>query len=88
MHQPITSLFLSQSTEEPRTVVDDETDDGVFVGSFADIEFNPEEENIPNNMLISRKQFKILNRKLNSLLQLQADAGGNIQFPVLKWMLC
>ncbi|KAL7601611.1 hypothetical protein Lser_V15G20875 [Lactuca serriola] len=76
MQQPITSLFASQSTKEPITVHDDETDDAGFVGSFADIEFDPEEENIPNNMLMSGKHFKILNRKLNSLLQLQADAGG------------
>lgn len=43
--------------------------------SFADIQFDPEEENIPDHMLMSDKQFKILNRKLNSLLPLQADVG-------------
>ncbi|CAI9285288.1 unnamed protein product [Lactuca saligna] len=76
MQQPITSLFLSQSTEGPKTVNDDETDDGGFVGSFADIEFDPNEEDIPDHMLMSGKKFKILNQKLNSLIQLQADAGG------------
>ena len=46
------------------------------MGTFADIEFNLEEENIHDCMLMLVKQFKILNRKLNSLLQLQADVGG------------
>lgn len=44
--------------------------------SFADIQFDPEEENIPDHIHISGKQFKILNRKPNSLLQLQEDAGN------------
>lgn len=44
--------------------------------SFADVQFDHEEDNIPNHMLMSGKKFKILNRKLNSLLQLQANAGS------------
>lgn len=77
LNQHITSLFPSQSTEGPKTVQEDETtEDGEFMGSFADIEFDPEEENITNRMLMSGKQSKILNRKLNSVLQLQANAGG------------
>ncbi|CAI9290473.1 unnamed protein product [Lactuca saligna] len=67
MSQPITSLFPSQSTECPKTVNDDETGDGGFVGSFDVIEFDPNEEDIPDHMLMSGKQFKILNQKLNSL---------------------
>ncbi|CAI9269844.1 unnamed protein product [Lactuca saligna] len=60
------------------TMVNDDatTDDVGFMGTFAYLKFDPEEENIPNLMLMSGKYFKILNRKSNSLLQLQADAGG------------
>ncbi|CAI9276733.1 unnamed protein product [Lactuca saligna] len=54
IQQPITSLFPSQSPDEPQAVKEDEMDDGGVIG----------------------KQFKFLNRKLNSLLQLQANAGG------------
>lgn len=42
--------------------------------SFVDPQFDPKEEEILDHILISGKQFKILNRKLNSLLQLHADA--------------
>ncbi|CAI9266780.1 unnamed protein product [Lactuca saligna] len=62
--------------EGPKTINDDETDYGGFVGSFASIEFDPNEEDVPDHMLMSGKQFKILNRKLNSLLQLQVYGGG------------
>ncbi|CAI9300406.1 unnamed protein product [Lactuca saligna] len=44
--------------------------------SFADLQFDPEEEDIPNHMLISGKQFKIHNYRLNLLLRLQADVGN------------
>lgn len=75
LNQPITSLFPSQSTEGPKSVPQDDTNEGDDeMVSFSDIQFEPEEENIPYHMLISSKQFKILNRKLNSLLQLQVDA--------------
>ncbi|CAI9262248.1 unnamed protein product [Lactuca saligna] len=36
MQQPITFVFPSQSTEGPKTINDDETNDGGFVSSFAD----------------------------------------------------
>lgn len=42
--------------------------------SFVDIHFDPEEENIPNHLHMFAKQFKTLNKKLNSLLQFIADA--------------
>ncbi|CAI9272207.1 unnamed protein product [Lactuca saligna] len=77
LKQPITSLFSSQSTdplvthEEEQTPYDDEENE--FDGTFADIQFDMEEENIPDNMILTRKQFKIVNRKLKSLLQIQAD---------------
>lgn len=44
--------------------------------SFADLQFDPDEDNIPDNMIMSGKQFKILNNKLNYLLQIQDDTGG------------
>ncbi|CAI9278681.1 unnamed protein product [Lactuca saligna] len=72
--QPITSLFTSQSTEPSKMATDDETDDGGFGASFAELEFDPEEEDILDHML--GKQFKILSKKLNSLLQFQADLGS------------
>ncbi|CAI9285614.1 unnamed protein product [Lactuca saligna] len=68
LNQPITSLFSSQSTEPKTVQEEDTTKDNDFIRMFADITFDPEEENIPNHMLMSRKKFKILNRKLNSLL--------------------
>ncbi|CAI9282846.1 unnamed protein product [Lactuca saligna] len=62
--------------EGPKSVNDDEIDNGGFVGSFAYIEFDPIEEDIPDHMLMYGKKFKILNRKINSLLHLQADGCG------------
>ncbi|CAI9287135.1 unnamed protein product [Lactuca saligna] len=84
INQPITSLFSSQSTDPLKSVGDTETDDGGFGGTFDDLEFDPEEEDTPNHMLMFGKhvtagfyqQFKILNKKLNSILQSQADVGG------------
>ncbi|CAI9286464.1 unnamed protein product [Lactuca saligna] len=55
MQQPITSLFPSQSTKTLKTGHDDETDDGEFMVSFANIEFDFEEENTPDHMLMSDK---------------------------------
>ncbi|CAI9259245.1 unnamed protein product [Lactuca saligna] len=55
IHQPITSLFPYQSPVEPQTCNDDEIDDGGFMGSFGEIQFNSEEQNIPNHMLMSGK---------------------------------
>lgn len=45
---------------------DDEDD--VMVG-FAELEFNPEEDNVKDHDIMSDKHFKILNSKLNSILQ-------------------
>lgn len=44
--------------------------------SFAKIQFNPEQDNILDHMLMSGKKFKILNHKLNLLLQFQVDTVG------------
>ncbi|CAI9287889.1 unnamed protein product [Lactuca saligna] len=76
MDQPITFLFPSQFTEGPTFIPDDKIEDDDVIVSFVDIQFDPEEENIPDHVLMSSKQFKLLNRKINSLLQLQADAGN------------
>lgn len=76
MNQPITSLFPSQSIEGSKSIPDDNTEDDDVMVSFTDIHFDPGEENIPDHMLMCGKQFKIRNHKLNSLLQLQANAGN------------
>ncbi|CAI9261006.1 unnamed protein product [Lactuca saligna] len=72
LNQPITSLFSSQSTEPPVTTAEvhhsSDDDENVFGGKFGDIQFDTEEEDIPNNMILTGKQFKIPNQKLNSLL--------------------
>lgn len=73
MNQPITSLFTSRSTECNQSIPEQEEDE--VMASFADILFDSEEETIPDHMLMYGKQFKILNRKLNSLIQTQEDTG-------------
>lgn len=76
LNNPITPLFPSQSTEGPKCVSDNKTEDDNVCVSFANIQFDPEEENIPDHMLMSSKHFKILNCKLSSLCQFQANAGS------------
>ncbi|CAI9277037.1 unnamed protein product [Lactuca saligna] len=53
--QPITSLFSSQSTVPPKSINDTDTDDGEFGGTFASIEFDPEEEDIPRSYVNVRE---------------------------------
>lgn len=85
MEQSITSLFPSKSTNGPKSItVDDTTKNGEYMGSFAEIQFDPEEENIRYHILMSGKHFKILNRKVYSLLQLQAANGGRRTISVIK----
>ncbi|CAH1425566.1 unnamed protein product [Lactuca virosa] len=76
MHDLINTFFFSQSTEGGRTVHDDEPNDDDIMVSFADLEFDPEEDNVPDIMLMAGKHFKILNNKLNYLLQIQDDTKG------------
>lgn len=76
MNQPITSFFSSQSTEGEKNVPKEGHDDGDVMVAFAEIQFDLEEDNMPDHMVMSRKQFEILNYKLNSLLQIQTDTGG------------
>ena len=54
---------------------DNETEGGAFGGVFEDIHFDSEEEDIPDHMLMTGKQFKILNHKLNAIIQSQVDSG-------------
>ena len=54
---------------------DDETEGGGFGGIFEDLHFDSEEEEIPDHMLMTGKQFKILNQKLNGIIQSQFDYG-------------
>ncbi|CAI9285215.1 unnamed protein product [Lactuca saligna] len=79
---PEVSLTKS-SHEEVRTlgipthVSDTDVNDNMGEGDLnkENLVSNQEEEDIPDHMLMSGKQFKILNKKLNSILQSQADAG-------------
>ncbi|CAI9290329.1 unnamed protein product [Lactuca saligna] len=76
MHEPSTTLFYSQSTEAERIVQEDEPKNDDIMVSFADLQFILEGDNDPDNMIMLGKQFKILNNKLNSLLQIQTYIGG------------
>ncbi|KAL7607148.1 hypothetical protein Lser_V15G19426 [Lactuca serriola] len=51
------------------------TEGGEFGGIIEDIHFDSEEEDIPDHMLMTGKQFKILNQKLNAIIQSQVDSG-------------
>ncbi|CAH1449526.1 unnamed protein product [Lactuca virosa] len=76
MHEPITNLFSSQPTEAERMIHDEEPNDDEIMVSFVDLQFNPGEENVPEDLIMSGKHFKIFNSKINSLLQLQEDIEG------------
>lgn len=47
---------------------------------FTELEFNLEEENLDDNAIISGKQHKILNSKLNSILQFLNESVGKSNF--------
>ncbi|CAI9263199.1 unnamed protein product [Lactuca saligna] len=86
MDQPFTTIFSTQSTDPPHPSsptdetmdADAETDDEGFGGTFEALHFDQAEEDFPDHMLMTMKQFKILNSKLHSILQSQADveSGG------------
>ncbi|CAI9279239.1 unnamed protein product [Lactuca saligna] len=59
--------------DSPKTVNDDETDDGGFVGSFADIEFDLTKENIPDHMLISGIEVDVMLKAHEHHLQESLD---------------
>ncbi|CAI9269696.1 unnamed protein product [Lactuca saligna] len=85
MDQPFTTTFSTQSTDPPNPsspvaetmAIDEETDNEGFAGTFEALSFDKVEEDFPDHMLMTMKQFKILNSKLNSILQSQADAGSD-----------
>ena len=72
MQELITTLFSFQSIDVDQVVHEEENDDDVMV-AFSNLQFNPEEDDVPDNALMSGKQFKILNVKLNSILQFLND---------------
>lgn len=75
MHEPITTLFSSQFTVIERIVQEDEPNDDENMVSFADLIFDPKEDNVPRNMIMSRKHFKILNNKMNSFYKSKQILG-------------
>ncbi|CAI9282452.1 unnamed protein product [Lactuca saligna] len=85
--QPFTTLFSSQATDPPTTTspikdsfIDTENESEGFGGSFENLEFDEEETGFPYHMLMMMKQFKILNTKLNSIIESQADLGAVTKF--------
>ncbi|CAH1416916.1 unnamed protein product [Lactuca virosa] len=76
MHEAIITLFSSQSTEAQIMIHDKEPNNDEIMVSFADLQVDPGEENVPDNLIMSGNQLKILNSKIHSLLQIQADTGG------------
>ncbi|CAI9296672.1 unnamed protein product [Lactuca saligna] len=83
LSQPFTTLFPSQSTDPPTTTspikdsfMDTENESEGFGGTFENLEFDDEETDFPDHMLMTMKQFKILNTKLNSIIQSLVDLGG------------
>ncbi|CAI9269825.1 unnamed protein product [Lactuca saligna] len=84
LNQPITSMFSSQSTDTPKPTSPTEIDHEGFGGTFEDLEFQDDEEDFPDHMLMTMKQYKILNQKLNSIIQSQADLGGGSSISSLE----
>lgn len=74
--QPFTSIFSSQSTEPPNPNDESNKEEGGFGGTFEELVFDEEEQDFLDHMLISMKQFNILNKRLNYIIQSQADMGG------------
>ncbi|KAL7601335.1 hypothetical protein Lser_V15G25283 [Lactuca serriola] len=72
LQNPFTTLFPSQSPENPpplQQMSDPEVEGGAFGGVLDDISFDSDEEEIPDHMLMTGKQFKILNQKLKAIIQ-------------------
>ncbi|CAI9281812.1 unnamed protein product [Lactuca saligna] len=62
MHESITTIFSSQSTEAERMIHDEEPNDDEIMVSFADLQFDPEEYNVPDNLITSAQEngFRIM----------------------------
>ncbi|CAI9298061.1 unnamed protein product [Lactuca saligna] len=56
---------------------------------FAELQFNLEEENILDELLMSGKQLKILNSKMNYILQFLVDIGcmNSVSIVEVKYLL-
>lgn len=56
---------------------------------FAELEFDHEEDNVYNNAIMLDKQYKILNSKLNTIIQFLNDIAGNssMRVEVVEFML-
>ncbi|CAI9302875.1 unnamed protein product [Lactuca saligna] len=84
INQPFTSIFSSESTDPPKSispvdatiVMETDTDNEVFGGTFEALAFDDDEADFSDHMLMTMKQFKILNSKLNTNIQSQDDLGG------------
>lgn len=66
MQETISALLSSQSTKKSQPK--NQANDDVVMVSFAELQFDLEEENTINEMITSGKQFKVLNSKMNSIL--------------------
>ena len=55
MHEPITALSSSQSTEAEIAILDAKPNDDDVIVSFADLQFNPQEDNVPDDMIMPGK---------------------------------
>ncbi|CAI9285075.1 unnamed protein product [Lactuca saligna] len=51
LQQPITTLLQSQSTDPPKTNFDDETVRGGFRGTYDELQFDMDEEDIPDHII-------------------------------------
>ncbi|CAH1441056.1 unnamed protein product [Lactuca virosa] len=67
MHEPITTLFFSQSTEVERMIHEEESNDDEIMVSFVDLEFDLEEENVPDNLTMSAVHSKSFDYEIQKL---------------------
>ncbi|CAH1451330.1 unnamed protein product [Lactuca virosa] len=73
INERIASLFSSQSEDEEMPYNEEEDDEMV---QFDVLEFDHAEENVDDNANKSGKQYKILNSKLNTILQFWNNNAG------------
>ncbi|CAI9268460.1 unnamed protein product [Lactuca saligna] len=76
IHEPITTLLSYHSTKVERMIHDEEPNNDDIMVSFDDLQFDTDEENLPGDLNMSGKQFKLLNSTINYLLQIQEDTWG------------
>ncbi|CAI9294643.1 unnamed protein product [Lactuca saligna] len=68
MHQPVTSFFSSQSTKGEKTDPKDEPDDDDIMASFVEIQLDPKEDNISENVEVDI-MLKSQENHLNSAME-------------------